>query len=66
MKSEGYDINKILRKFAEYENIDDLQDFHQTTIDINKTKLDDIIKTSKNSSRTDKFESVKTFQDSTT
>ena len=31
MKREGYDINKILRKFAEYENVDDLQDFHQTT-----------------------------------
>ena len=28
MKREGYDINKILRKFAEYENVDNLQQFH--------------------------------------
>ena len=47
MKREGYDINKILRKFAEYENIDDLQDFHQTTIDIHKTKLEVLLKQQK-------------------
>src|SRR5688572_12537450 len=38
MKRERYDIDKILRKFAEYVNVDNLKDFHQTTIDINKTK----------------------------
>jgi hypothetical protein len=40
MKREGYDIKKILRKFAKYENVDDLQDFHQTTINIHRTKLE--------------------------
>jgi hypothetical protein len=44
MKREGYDINKILMKFAEYENVDDLQDFHQTTMDINKSKLEALLK----------------------
>jgi hypothetical protein len=44
MEREGYDIDKILRKFAEYENIDDLQDFHQTTMDINKSKLEALVK----------------------
>jgi hypothetical protein len=44
MKSEGYDTNKILRKFVEYETIDDLKDFHQTTITIHKTRLDTLLK----------------------
>ena len=44
MTREGYDINKILRKFAEYENVDDLQHFHQETIDIHQTKLDGLLK----------------------
>jgi hypothetical protein len=44
MKREGYDINKILMKFAKYENVDDLQDFHQTTMDINKSKLEALLK----------------------
>lgn len=44
MEREGYDINKILRKFAEYEKIDNLQDFHQTTMDINKSKLEALLK----------------------
>lgn len=44
MEREGYDINKILSKFAEYEKIDDLQDFHQTTMDINKSKLEALLK----------------------
>jgi hypothetical protein len=44
MKREGYDINKILRIFAEYENVDDLQHFHQETIDIHQTKLDGLLK----------------------
>src|SRR5215207_645980 len=43
-KFAEYDINKILRKFAEYENIDDLQDFHQTTRDINKSKLEALLR----------------------
>src|SRR5918995_487807 len=44
MEREGYDINKILWKFAKYETIDDLQDFHQTTMDINKNKLEALLK----------------------
>jgi hypothetical protein len=47
MKSEGYDTNKILRKFVEYETIDDLKDFHQTTITIHKTQLDTLLKQAK-------------------
>jgi hypothetical protein len=47
MKIEGYDINKILRKFVEYENIDDLKDFHQTTINIHKAQLDTLLKQTK-------------------
>jgi hypothetical protein len=47
MKSEGYDINKILRKFMEYEKIDNLKDFHQTTINIHKTQLDTLLKQAK-------------------
>jgi hypothetical protein len=43
MKREGYDINKILMKFAEYENVDDLQHFHQQTIDIHKIKLEQLL-----------------------
>jgi hypothetical protein len=44
MKGEGYDINKILRKFAEYENLDNLQQFHQETIEINQTELEKLLK----------------------
>ena len=44
MRREGYDINKILKKIAEYENVDDWQDFHQTTIDIHTTNLDALLK----------------------
>ena len=55
MRREGYDIDKILKKFVEYENVDDLQDFHQTTLNIHKTNLRWIIKTRKLYSRTDKI-----------
>ena len=44
MMREGYDINKILRKFAEYEKVDDLQHFHQETIDIHQTRLEELLK----------------------
>jgi hypothetical protein len=47
MKSEEYDVNKILRKFVEYESIDNLKDFHQTTINIHKTQLDTLLKQAK-------------------
>ena len=44
MKSQGYDVNKILKKFAEYENVEDLQAFQQETIDIHQTRLDELLK----------------------
>jgi hypothetical protein len=44
MTREGYDIHKILRKFADYESVDNLQHFHQETIDIHQTKLDELLK----------------------
>jgi hypothetical protein len=47
MKNEEYDITKILKKFVEYENIDDLKDFHQTTINMHKTQLDTLLKQEK-------------------
>ena len=34
-KSQSYDTGEILRKFEQYKNIDDLNDFQQTTININ-------------------------------
>ena len=59
MRSEGYDINKILKKFVEYENIDDLQDFHQTTIDIHKTNLNALLKQENSIQEQIKFNQVK-------
>lgn len=47
MKREGYDINKILRKFAEYENVDNLQQFHQETINIHRITLEKLLKQEK-------------------
>jgi hypothetical protein len=47
MKNEEYDITKILKKFVEYENIDDLKGFHQTTINMHKTQLDTLLKQEK-------------------
>ena len=44
MMREGYDINKILMKFAEYEHVDDLHHFHQQTIDIHQIKLEQLLK----------------------
>jgi hypothetical protein len=44
MRREGYDINKILRKFAEYKNVDDLQHFHQETINIHQINLEQLLK----------------------
>ena len=59
MRKEGYDINKILRKFAEYENEDDLQDFHQTTIDIHKTNLNALLKQENSIQEQIKFNQIK-------
>jgi len=40
LKSQGYDVSKILKKFTEFKNIDDLQDFQQTTTDIHRANLE--------------------------
>ena len=44
MKSQGYDVSKILKKFAEVKNIDDLEDFHQTTTDIHRANLEKLLR----------------------
>ena len=62
MKMEGYDIDKILKKFEEYENVDDLKDFHQTTIDIHKTTLDGLVKQKNSLQEQLKFNQVKLSQ----
>ena len=59
MKREGYDIDKILKKFAEYEKVDDLKDFQQTTIDIHKTTLDGLLKQVNSLQEQIKFNQVK-------
>ena len=59
MKREGYDINNILRKFAEYENVDDLQHFHQETIEIHSTKLEELLKQVKSLQEQKKFSQLK-------
>ena len=59
MKREGYDITKILKKFEEYENVDDLQDFHQTTLDIHKTNLNALLKQENSIQEQIKFNQVK-------
>ncbi len=40
LKSQDYDVSKILNKFTEVKKIDDLQDFQQTTIDIHRANLE--------------------------
>jgi hypothetical protein len=62
MKSEGYDIDKILKKFVEYENIDNLQDFHQTTLNIHKTNLNALLKQESSIQEQIKFNQVKLSQ----
>jgi hypothetical protein len=62
MKSEGYDTNKILRKFVEYETIDDLKDFHQTTITIHKTQLDTLLKQAKSLQELINLNQLKLFE----
>ena len=42
-KSQGYDTGEILGKFVQYKNIDDLNDFHQETININEKKLNQLV-----------------------
>ena len=62
MKMEGYDIDKILKKFTDYEKIDDLKDFHQTTIDIHKITLDGLLKQENSIQEQIKFNQIKLSQ----
>ena len=43
LKSQGYDVSKILKKFTEFKNIDDLQDFQQTTTNIHRSNLEKLL-----------------------
>jgi hypothetical protein len=43
LKSQGYDVSKIIKKFIEFENIDDLQDFQQTTTNIHRANLEKLL-----------------------
>lgn len=44
LKSQGYDVSKILKKFAEVKNIEDLQAFQQTTADIHRANLEKLLR----------------------
>jgi len=43
LRSQGYDVNKILSKFAEVKNIDDLQAFQQTTTELHQSNLEKLM-----------------------
>ena len=43
LRSKGYDVSKILRKFIEFENIDDLQAFQQTTTNMHRANLEKLL-----------------------
>ena len=43
LKSQGYDVSKILKKFTEVKNIDDLQDFQQITTIIHRANLEKLL-----------------------
>ena len=62
MRRERYDIDKILKKFVEYENVDDLQDFHQTTLNMHKTNLNALLKQESSIQEQIKFNQVKLSQ----
>ena len=62
MRKAEYDIDKILKKFVEYENIDDLQDFHQTTLNTHKTNLNALLKQEISIQEQIKFNQVKLSQ----
>ena len=59
MRREGYDIDKILKKFEEYEKVDDLKDFQQTTLNIHKITLDGLLKQENSIQEQIKFNQVK-------
>jgi hypothetical protein len=44
MKNQGYDVNKILVKFTEYEKAEDLLNFQQETIDMHQSKVDELLR----------------------
>jgi hypothetical protein len=43
LKSQSYDVSKILKKFTEVKNIDYLQDFQQTTTNIHRANLEKLL-----------------------
>ena len=43
LRSQGYDVGQILRKFEEFKIIDDLQDFQQTTTNIHRANLENLL-----------------------
>jgi hypothetical protein len=47
MKNQGYDVNKILGKFTEYEKAEDLLNFQQETKDIHQSKVDELLRQTK-------------------
>jgi hypothetical protein len=47
MKNQGYDVNKILGKFTEYEKAEDLLNFQQETIHIHQSKVDELLRQTK-------------------
>ena len=59
MRREGYDIDKILKKFEEYEKVDDLKDFQQTTLNMHKITLDGLLKQENSIQEQIKFNQVK-------
>jgi hypothetical protein len=44
LKSQGYDVTKILNKFKEVKNIDELQDFQQTTTNMHRANLEKLLR----------------------
>ena len=44
IKSQSYDVSKILKKFTEFQKIDDLQAFQQTTTDIHRANLEKLLR----------------------
>ena len=43
LRSQGYDVGQILRKFEEFKITDDLQDFQQTTTNMHRANLEKLL-----------------------
>jgi hypothetical protein len=62
MKNQGYDVNKILGKFTEYEKAEDLLNFQQETIDIHQSKLDELLRQTKSLREQVNMDQLKLFE----